>query len=98
MRREKEVQGRADCCGETKNPREGETMSSDAEEVLDLVAHKLRKKKGLCPPTPEEAAEAFKKAKAIPLTDEEHASIVDAMLSGQTPERDFDEPQPWCGA
>ena len=33
-----------------------------------------------------------------PLTDEEHASIVDAMLSEQAPDRDFDEPKPWCGA
>ena len=56
-------------------------MSSDADKVFDLVASKLRKKKGLCPPTPEEAAEAFKKTEAIPVTDDEHEAIVNAMLS-----------------
>ncbi len=70
-------------------------MSSDADKVFDLVANKLRKKKGLCPPTPEEAAEAFKKTNAIPLTEEEHESIVDAMLSEQAPVRDAERPEPW---
>jgi hypothetical protein len=60
-------------------------MSSDADKVFDLVANKLRKKKGLCPPTAEEAAEAFKKAKPIPVTEEEQAAIVDAMLSEDSP-------------
>ncbi len=59
-------------------------MSSGADKVFDLVASKLRKKKGLCPPTPEEAADAFKKAKAIPLTKEEHDAIVEAMLSEES--------------
>src|SRR5262245_47241068 len=59
-------------------------MSSDADKVFDLVANKLRKKKGLCPPTPEEAAEAFMKTKAMPVSEAEQASIVDAMLSQET--------------
>jgi hypothetical protein len=60
-------------------------MSTDADKVWDLVANKLRKKKGLCPPTPEEAAEAFKNTKAIPLTDEEMAAIVEKMVSEESP-------------
>jgi hypothetical protein len=70
-------------------------MSSDADKVFDLVANKLRKKKGLCPPTPEEAAEAFKKTKAIPVSEEEQASIVDAMLSDEAPVSPCDASQPW---
>jgi hypothetical protein len=70
-------------------------MSSDADKVFDLVANKLRKKKGLCPPTPEEAADAFKKAKPIPVTEEEQASIVDAMLSEETPVQDCAPSESW---
>jgi len=73
-------------------------MSSDADKVFDLVADKLRKKKGLCPPTPEEAAEAFKKAKAIPVTEEEHQAIVDAMLSETVPVPETEGPEPWQSA
>jgi hypothetical protein len=70
-------------------------MSSDADKVFDLVANKLRKKKGLCPPTPEEAAEAFKKTKAIPVSEEEQAAIVDAMLSEDSPIRSGDASEAW---
>jgi hypothetical protein len=70
-------------------------MSSDADKVFDLVANKLRKKKGLCPPTPEEAAEAFKKTKSIPVSEEERAAIVDAMLSEDSPIRSGDTSEPW---
>jgi hypothetical protein len=73
-------------------------MSSDADKVFDLVANKLRRQKGLCPPTPDEAAEAFRKAKAIPLTPEEHDAIVNAMLSEQTPLRDSEKAELWRGA
>ena len=73
-------------------------MSSDADKVFDLIANKLRKKKGLCPPTPEEAAEAYKKAKAIPVTKEEHEAIVDAMLSEQTQRHDSEQTESWRGA
>ncbi len=71
-------------------------MSSDADKVFDLVANKLRKKKGLCPPTPEEAAEAFKKTKAIPISDDEQASIIDAMLSEGTPPSHYQAAEPWA--
>jgi hypothetical protein len=70
-------------------------MSSDADKVFDQVTNKLRKKKGLCPPTPEEAAEAFKKTKPIPVSEEEQAAIVDAMLSEETPIRGDDASEPW---
>jgi len=73
-------------------------MSSDPDKVFDLVANKLRKKKGLCPPTPEEAAAAFKKAKPIPLTDEEQQSIVEAMLSEHAPAGETEETPPWRDA
>ena len=71
-------------------------MSSDADKVFDLVANKLRKKKGLCPPTPEEAAEAFRKTRPMPLSEEQQAAIVDAMLSEEMPPRHFEASEPWA--
>jgi hypothetical protein len=70
-------------------------MNSDADKEFDLIANKLRKKKGLCPPTPDEAAKAFKKARPIPISDEERDSIVDAMLSGQNRIHHVEPSEPW---
>ena len=70
-------------------------MSSDAERVWDLIAGKLRKQKGLCPPTPEEAALAFKKSPAVPLSPERIESIVESVMTGKRPERKPDA-EPVC--
>jgi hypothetical protein len=53
-------------------------MSSDDDKFWENVAGKLRKKKGFCPPTPEEAEAAFNAAPSVPLSEERINSIVDA--------------------
>jgi len=58
-------------------------MKSDADEFWDDVAGKLRKIKGLCPLTPEEADAAFDDAPEVPMTEDEITSIVDAVTSGE---------------
>lgn len=58
-------------------------MSDEADRFWDDVAGKLRKVKGLCPLTPEEAEAAFDAAPEIPLTPDEVESIVDAVTSGE---------------
>src|SRR5262245_42695498 len=58
-------------------------MSDDADRFWDDVAGKLRKVKGLCPLSPEEAEAAFDAAPEIPLTPGEVESIVDAVTSGE---------------
>ena len=58
-------------------------MKSDADEFWDAVAGILRKLKGLCPLTPEEADAAFDDAPEIAMTKDEIASIVDAVTSGE---------------
>jgi hypothetical protein len=58
-------------------------MSSDDDRFWDDVAGKLRKAKGLCPPTPEEAEAAFDEAPEIPLSDDQIDSIVESVTSGE---------------
>ena len=58
-------------------------MSDDADKFWDQVAGKLRKVKGLCPLSPEEAEAAFHAAPEIPLSPGEVDSIVDAVTSGE---------------
>lgn len=58
-------------------------MKSDADKFWDDVGSKLRKLKGLCPLTPEEADTAFDDAPEMPMTEDEIASIVDAVTSGE---------------
>lgn len=56
-------------------------MSSDADRFWETVAGKLRKKKGFCPLTAEEAEAAFDKAPSVPLSKEQIASILKAATS-----------------
>ena len=57
-------------------------MSSEADRIWDECAGQLRKKKGFCPPTPEEAAAAYAAAPIEPLSEERIDSIVQAATSG----------------
>ncbi|MFL5241560.1 MAG: hypothetical protein ACJ8FY_05585 [Gemmataceae bacterium] len=56
-------------------------MSPDADSFWKNVAGKLRRKKGFCPPTPEEAEAAFNAAPSVPLSEERINSIVEAAKS-----------------
>ena len=57
-------------------------MISDDDKFWHDVAGKLRKAKGLCPPSPDEADAAFDEAKEIPLSDDQIKSIVESVTSG----------------
>lgn len=57
-------------------------MSHDAEQRAEEMIHKLRKLKGFCPMTPEEADAEFDAAPAIPLTQDEIRNIVAFVISG----------------
>ena len=58
-------------------------MTSDADEFWDDVARKLRKKKGLCPLTDEEADAAFDDAPEIPPAADAIESIIESVRSGE---------------
>lgn len=58
-------------------------MKSDADKFWDDNVGKIRKAKGLCPLTPEEADAAFDDAPEVPMSADEIASIVDAVTSGE---------------
>lgn len=72
-------------------------MSSDADKFWDEVAGKLRRLKGLCPPTPEEAEAAFDSAPDMPLSEAEIDSIAESVISGEltswdpVPSQDWDD-------
>lgn len=57
-------------------------MSHDAEKRAEEMLHKLRKLKGFCPMTPEEADAAYDAAPADPISDEDIDSIVEFVTSG----------------
>jgi hypothetical protein len=75
-------------------------MSLDADRFWKNVAGKLRKKKGFCPLTPEEAEAAFNEAPSVPLSDERINSIVKAATGGQdsTDEGEWQEDDELQGA
>ena len=58
-------------------------MNTDADKFWDDAVGKIRKAKGLCPLTPEEADAAFDAAPEVPMSADEIASIVDAVTSGE---------------
>ncbi|NLY01235.1 MAG: hypothetical protein GXY83_34525 [Rhodopirellula sp.] len=57
-------------------------MSHDAEKRAGETLHKLRKLKGFCPMTPEEADAAYDAAPADPICDDEVESLIDFVTSG----------------
>jgi len=58
-------------------------MTSEADRFWNDIAPKYRALRGLCPMTPEEADAEYDNAPAIPMTESEIQSIVDAAISGQ---------------
>ncbi len=57
-------------------------MSHDAEKRAEEAIHKLRKLKGFCPMTPEEADAAYDAAPPDPISDDEIDSLIEAVTSG----------------
>jgi hypothetical protein len=70
-------------------------MSSDADKFWEDVAGKLRKKKGLCPLTPEEAERAYNEAPEIPLSPELINSMVESITSGKQASLEPDPEEEW---
>jgi hypothetical protein len=72
-------------------------MSSDADKFWEDVAGKLRKVKGLCPLTPEEAEKAYDEAPEVPLSPELINSMVESITSEEQlhwdagPDEDWDD-------
>lgn len=72
-------------------------MSHDAERRAEEMLHKLRKLKGLCPMTPEEADAAYDAAPSIPISRDKIRSIIESVTSGElvswepVPDRDANE-------
>ncbi len=57
-------------------------MNHDAEKRAEEVIHKLRKLKGFCPMTPEEADAAYDAAPADPISEEDFNLLIDFVTSG----------------
>lgn len=57
-------------------------MSTDDDKRADEAIHKLRKLKGFCPMTPEEADAAFDAAPVDEISDDEIQSLVEFATSG----------------
>lgn len=62
-------------------------MSRDAEKRADEMTHKLRKLKGLCPMSPEEADAAFDAAPSVPIPPVKVRSIIDSVKSWEAEPR-----------
>lgn len=71
-------------------------MTSDDDKFWNDVAGKLRKLKGLCPPTPEEAETAFAEAPDMPLSDEQVNLIVKSVTSGTQGSGEAVPDGEWC--
>lgn len=70
-------------------------MSSDADRLWDELAPKFRRRKDLCPMTPEEGEEAFKTAPKAPMSKEQIRAIVQNVVNRTPPAMDPLEPE-WC--
>lgn len=57
-------------------------MNKDAEKRAERMIHKLRKLKGFCPMTPEEADAAYDAAPADEISHDEIQSLVEFVTSG----------------
>ena len=72
-------------------------MSNDAEKRAERMIHKLRKLKGFCPMTPEQADAAYDSAPADDISDDEIQSLVEFITSSgeaswePKPDMDWDE-------
>ena len=68
---------------------------NDAEKFWKQYSEKLRRFKGLCPLTPEEAEQALKKIPHRDASDEEIDAIVEAILRDELPESDYQPHVDW---
>lgn len=59
-------------------------MSHDAEKRAEEAIQKLRKLKGFCPMTAEEADAAYDTAPADPISDDEIESMIEFATAGET--------------
>lgn len=59
-------------------------MKPDSDKQMNELLNALRKSKGYCPPTPEEAEAAFDDAAEEPLSPDEVSRIVQAATSGES--------------
>ena len=57
-------------------------MSRDAERRADRMLNKLRKLKGFCPMTPEQADAAYDSAPSDAISDDEIDTLIDFVTSG----------------
>jgi DNA-directed RNA polymerase specialized sigma24 family protein len=73
-------------------------MNSEADRFWDEIAGQLRKKKGFCPLSPEEAAAAFHAALPVPLPEDRIDSFVKAATSGDTQTEDPESEAAWSEA
>ena len=58
-------------------------MSTNSDKRTEEMLNKLRKLKGFCQLTPEEADAEYEAAPTEPLSDDEIASIVESVISGE---------------
>lgn len=58
-------------------------MSNEADKLWESVENDLRRKKGLCPLTPEEAQGEFERLQDEDIADDEIDGIVEAVTSGE---------------
>lgn len=61
----------------------GEAMSTNPEKRAEEALNKLRKLKGYCPLTPEEADAEFDAAPTDPISEDEIDSLVESIMSGE---------------
>src|SRR5438874_1650916 len=69
-------------------------MISDLDKLWMHVAGRLRKEEGLCPPTPEEAAQEYKKTQAVRLSAERLQEIFEFAISEDIPDLKREEEAP----
>jgi hypothetical protein len=69
-------------------------MSSDPDKLWKHVAGRLRKEEGLCPPTPEEAAQEYEKTQSVRLSAERLQEIFEFAISEDIPDLEREEEAP----
>src|SRR5262249_7360705 len=73
-------------------------MSSDSDRLLREDVERLRREKGLCPLTPEEAEKELKAAPAHPLSSADIDSVLDKVKSGELTEWDAEPMPDWANS
>lgn len=73
-------------------------MSSDSDRFLKEDLERLRRQKGFCPLTPQEADAELRTAADNPLSDAEIRSILDQVTSGSLAESELSPDLDWAGS